>query len=127
MVLERVSNVEFILREPSGGGDNRIVCGGGKRPAGYPSGLPYVPDEVVMFSMSALSQGATWWSPSDQSALFAELERQCLEAGWEKQSEPPMPDPEVTRCTYRRVGAMRHLMLSQGIVSLIERPTGRPA
>lgn len=127
MVLERVSDVEFVVRQPSGGDTNRVVLGADARPPGYPGGLPYIPGEVVMFSTSALAQAATWWITSDQSTLFADLEHRCLEAGWERQSEPAMSDAEVTRCTYRKVGAMRHLMLSQGIVSLVERPVGKPS
>jgi len=120
LVLERVSGDEFLVRQSDVAVTGRLILASGAKPADYPPDLPYVPDEVVMLGPQTGHTVATWWSTGDLPSLLAELERQCAAAGWARQAEAPPTHEEVTLRVYEKAGMRRHIMLSQGIVSLIE-------
>jgi hypothetical protein len=119
--LERASQVEFLVRHPSAGSAGRVILGADAKPTSYPGNLPYVPHEIVMLNEPIPPMMATWWSTADPSTLYSELDRQCLDTGWERQDDPPAIDAEVTRRMYSKDGSLRYLMMSQGIVTLVER------
>jgi hypothetical protein len=121
MVLERVSDVEFLMRLPDQPDGTRIILGSDVRPDAYPAEFPYIPHEIAMVGASPFPSMATWWSTGDLDAILAEIERQCVASGWTRIDDTPAPDVDAIRHEYEKAGMRRYLGLGQGILSLIQR------
>lgn len=91
-------------------------------PSGYDAGLPYVPDEVVMVS-NATSEIITmvWLAPREPEATYLSVGEQTLAQGWRFFEDAEIP--RVRRRVYRKGSLQREVMISEGIVSLVSRPS----
>jgi hypothetical protein len=120
--LERTSPVEFTVRAEHSSAVTRVILSVEDRPDSYPAELPFLPDEIVMVSVNDGEVMAVWWSRSDPADLLAEIDRQCLDAGWNRESGPPIPDSTIIRHTFEKGNAVRYTTAGQGLVSVIEKP-----
>ena len=120
LTLDRVSQVEFVVRHADERGRSRVFLGDEARPEGYPTNLPYLPHEVVIMSINVADVMAVWWSRNDLFTMLAEIERQCAATGWSQEPDTPSPDPSVIRHTFIKGNASRYVMVGQGILRLAE-------
>ena len=121
LVLERTSDGGLTVSAPGQPSASRFFRGAPERPAGYPADLPFVPDEPVMVSL--IREGASslnWFAPRDPSAVFEELDRQCVQDAWELTQRHEM-NQTVVQLAYQKGVVLRRLLLSiPGVVTVIQ-------
>jgi hypothetical protein len=121
LVLERASDGGLTVNAPGQPSASRFFPGAAERPAGYPADLPFVPDEPVMVSLIREDASSlNWFAPQDANALFAQLDRQCVEDAWELKQRHEM-NQTVVQLAYQKGVVLRRLLLSiPGVVTVIQ-------
>ena len=85
--------------------------------------MPFIPDEPVTVSDHAEpSISLMWLAPRTPDRLFAHLCARHIADGWTMRSQDLALDVPAQQRIYEHGRTTRYIMISAGIVSLIQRP-----
>lgn len=119
LVLEVESPEVLGVRLKDGTFAGRFYVASVNAAPGYPPDVPFIAGETVMVSdPSPTSVSLIWWTPLDPDAVFGKLCRESESAGWVREPGPDLIEPKARLSTYRKGSATRHLVKSEGTVSV---------
>jgi len=123
--LERTPSGGWRLRAPTQPTWMNVYLAAPARPAEYSTELPFIPDESVTASEAQGTETLVWWAPKDPEGVFHVLIEATIEAGWALREAAPDAENSLSRRVYEHGGLERYIMLSNGIVTLVQRAAGR--
>ncbi len=119
--LDKAPDGGFTVRSPGEPDTARFYMPMTDPPPGYPSDLPFIPGESLILSQPHPDAVTlVWLAPRVPEKIFAYLDHQCVSARWAPNGQSDTTDTPALRRSYKKDGILRHLLCSEGIVSLIQ-------
>lgn len=122
LTVEAAPEGGYLMRAPGQSVGARVFLAPDARPAGYPADLPFVAGESGTFSDHHGSVTVMYWAPEDPAALVRALHDQTLAQGWSVVGRNEAAGLQATNRTYAKEGLQRHVLQSDVIVSVTQRP-----
>lgn len=121
LMFERAADGKMTLRAPDRQARMRLFPGSAATPEDYPAELPFVPGEPVTIGNDDGASVLVWWAAADPEHVFHDLEARTIEEGWLPGDEIRYADIALTRKAFGKGDTERMIMLSTGIVTLMQR------
>lgn len=90
-------------------------------PSEYPDDVPFIPDEPLTIATTPGSVSLMWWAPADPERLFSDLSQSTIAEGWELKAASEFAHVPARHRQYESTSGWRSVLLSDGMVTLIQR------
>jgi hypothetical protein len=124
--FEKAADGRMVVRAPGQPVGMAVFLPQESRSRHYPAGVPFVRNEGVTVSETAGTLSLVWWSAGDPKSVVRKLSEASLREGWTPEPNGDGPAPPM-RQVYANGQLRRFIMLSSGIVTLIQKEQGAAA